>query len=48
MYTLVSLDELIFLHFANLSYIMHVVCELFIVFDHMILISKSQAFDCKD
>ena len=36
------------MHFASLSYVVHVVCELFIVFDHMILILKSYAFDCKD
>ena len=34
------------LHFASFSYIVHIVCELFIVFDHMILILKSNAFDC--
>ena len=43
--TLFSLDELIFLHFASFSYVVHVVWELFIVFDHMILILKSHAFE---
>ena len=46
--TLFSLDELILLHFTNLSFVVHVVWELFIVFDHMILILKSHAFDYKD
>ena len=46
--TLFCLDELILLHFTSLSFVVHVVCELFIVFDHMILILKSHAFDCKD
>ena len=45
---LFSLDELIFLHFASFSYVVHVVWELFIIFDHMILIFKSHAFDRKD
>ena len=44
--TLFSLDELILLHFTSLSFVVHVVWELFIVFDHMILILKSHAFDC--
>ena len=46
--TLISLDELIFLHFTNFSYVVHVVCELFIVFNHMILILKSHIFYCKN
>ena len=46
--TLFSLDKLILLHFTSLSLVVHVVWELFIVFDHMILILKSHAFDCKD
>ena len=46
--TLFSLDELILLHFTSFGYVVHVVWELFIVFDHMILILKSHAFDCKD
>ena len=46
--TLFSLDELILLHFTSLSFIVHVVWELFIVFDHLILILMSHAFDCKD
>ena len=46
--TLFSLDELILLHSASFGYVVHVVWELFIVFDYMILILKSHAFDCKD
>ena len=46
--TLFFLDELILLHFTSLSFVVHVVWELFIVFDHMILILKSHTFDCKD
>ena len=46
--TLFSLDELILLDFTSLSFVVHVVWELFIVFDHMILILKSHAFDCED
>ena len=46
--TLFSLDELILLHLASFGFVVHVVWELFIVFDHMILILKSHAFDCKD
>ena len=46
--TLFSLDELILLHLAYFSFVVHVMWELFIVFDHMILILKSHAFDCKD
>ena len=44
--TLFSLDELILLHFASFSYVVHVVWKLFIVFDHLILILKSHTFDC--
>ena len=46
--TLFSLDELILLHFTSLTFIVHVMWEMFIVFDHIILILKSHAFDCKD
>ena len=48
--TLFSLDELILLHFASFGFVVHVVWELFIFFDHMILILilKSHAFNCKD
>ena len=46
--TLFSLNELILLNFASFGYVVHVVWELFIVFDHMILILKSHAFDYKD
>ena len=45
---LISLDELILLYFTSVSYVVHVVWELFIVFYHMILILKSHVFDCKD
>ena len=45
---LFSLDELILLHLASFSFVAHVVWELLIVFDHMILILKSHDFDCKD
>ena len=48
LYTLFSLNELILLHFTSFSFVVHVVWELFIVFDHMILILRSHAFDCKD
>ena len=44
--TLFSLNELILLHFTSLSFVVHVVWGLFIVFDHLIL--KSHAFDCLD
>ena len=43
-----ALMSLFYMYFASFSYVVHVVCELFIVFDHMILILKSRAFDCKD
>ena len=43
--TLFSLDELILLHFTSLSFVVHVVWEMFIVFDHLFLILKSHAFD---
>ena len=46
--TLFSLDELIFPHFASFSYVVHIVWELCIVFDYMILILNSHAFNCKD
>ena len=44
--TMFSLDELILLHFTSLSFVVHVVWEMFIVFDHLFLILKSHAFDC--
>ena len=34
------------LHFASFSYVLHVMWELFIVFDHLISILKLHAFDC--
>ena len=46
LYTLFSLNELILLHFASFSYVVHVVWKLFIVFDHLIFILKLHAFDC--
>ena len=45
---LFSLDKLILLYFSSLNFVVHIVWELFIVFDHMILILKSHAFDYKD
>jgi len=38
----------IFLHFASLCYVVLILCELFMVFEHMLLILKSYSFDCKD
>ena len=46
--TLFSLDELILLHLDCFSFVMHVVWELFIIFDYMILILKSHVFYCND
>ena len=45
---LFSLNELILLHFTSLSFVVHVVWELFIVSDHMILILKSHAFNFRE
>ena len=42
------LMSFIFLHFASLCYLMLILCELFMVFKHMLLILKSYTFDCKD
>ena len=36
------------MYLASFSFLVHVMWELFIIFDHMILILKSHAFDCKD
>jgi len=44
---LFSLDELLLLHFTSLSFVVHVVWEMFIVFDHFVLILKSHDFDCQ-
>ena len=47
--TLFSLDELILLHFTSVSFVgfvVHVLWEMFIVFDHLFLILKSRVFDC--
>ena len=45
--TLFRLDELLLLHFTSLSFVVHVVWEMFIVFDHFVLILKSHIFDCR-
>ena len=45
--TLFSLDELLLWHFTSLSFVVHVVWEMFIVFDHFVLILKSHVFDCR-
>ena len=42
-----SLDELLLLHFTSLSFVVHVVWEMFIVFDHFVLILKSHVFECR-
>ena len=38
----------IFLHFANLCYVVLKLCELFMVFKQMLLILKSHSFEFKD
>ena len=43
--TLFSLDEFLSLHFTSLNFVVHVVWEMFIVFDHFVLILKSHVFD---
>ena len=43
-----ALISFIFLHFASLCYGLLILCELFMVFKHMLLILKSHSFDCKD
>ena len=43
-----ALMSFIFLHFASLRYVMLILCELFMVFNHMPLILKSYSFDFKD
>ena len=45
--TLFSLNELLLLHFTSLSFVVHVVWEMFIAFDHPVLILKSHVFDCR-
>ena len=45
--TLFSLDELLLLHFTSLSFVVHVVWDMFIFFDHFVLILKSHVFDCR-
>ena len=42
------LISFIFLHFASLCYVVLILCELFMVFNHMLLILKSHSFDYKD
>ena len=41
-------DELFFLHFASLCYVVLKLCELFMVFKYMLLILMSHSFDCKE
>ena len=43
-----ALMSFIFLHFASLCYVVLILCELFMVFKHMLLILKSHSFDYKD
>ena len=43
-----ALMSFIFLHFASLCYVILILCELFMVFNHILLILKSHSFDCKD
>ena len=43
-----TLMSFIFLHFASLCYVVLILCELFRVLKHMLLILKSHSFDCKD
>ena len=43
-----TLMSFIFLYFASLCYVMLKLCELFMVFKHMLLILKSRFFYCKD
>ena len=45
-FVLFSMDEFILLHFTSLSFVVHVVWEMFIVFDCLFLILKSYTFDC--
>ena len=45
--TLFSLDEFLLLHFTRLSFVVHVVWEMFMVFDHFVLILKSHVFNCR-
>ena len=43
-----ALMSFILLHFASLCYVVLILCELFMVFNHMILTLKSHSFDCRD
>ena len=43
-----ALMSFIFLRFASLCYVVLKLCELYMVFNHMLLILKSHYFDCKD
>ena len=36
------------MHFSSLCYVVLILCELFIVSNHMLFILKSHSFDCKD
>ena len=43
-----ALMSFIFLHFVSLCNVVLILCELFMVFNHMLLILKSHSFDYKD
>ena len=43
-----TLMSFIFLHFVSLCNVVLILCELFMVFNHMLLILKSHSFDYKD
>ena len=43
-----ALMRFIFLHFARLCYVVLILCELFMDFNHMLLILKSHFFYCKN
>ena len=43
-----ALMSFIFPHVASLCYVMLILCELFMGFNHILLILKSHYFDCKD
>ena len=43
-----ALMSFIFLHLASLCYLVLILCELYMVFNLMLLILKSHSLDCKD
>ena len=43
-----ALMSFIFLHFASLCYVVLILCELFMIFKHMLLTLKAHSFDFKD